>query len=48
MKIVIDTNVILDFFLSREPGADSAKRIFELVYQEKIEAFATASSITDI
>ena len=48
MKIMIDTNVILDFFLSRSPGSDSAKRIFEMVYQEKIEAFTTASSITDI
>jgi len=48
MKIVIDTNVILDFFLSREPGVDSARQIFEMVYQERIEAFATASSVTDI
>jgi len=48
MKIVIDTNVILDFFLSRQPGVDSARRIFEMVYQEEIEAFTTASCITDI
>jgi len=48
MKIVIDTNVILDFFLSRQPGMDSARRIFEMIYQDEIEAFATASSITDI
>ncbi|MCL2356160.1 MAG: PIN domain-containing protein [Defluviitaleaceae bacterium] len=48
MKIMVDTNVILDFFLLRQPGADSARRIFEMIYQEKIEAFTTASSITDI
>jgi len=48
MKIVIDTNVILDFFLSRQPGVDAARQIFTLVHEEKIEAFATASSITDI
>jgi len=48
MKIVIDTNVILDLFLSRQPGVDSARRIFEMAYQEEIEAFITANSITDI
>ena len=48
MKILLDTNVILDFFLSREPGGASARRIFELVYQEKISAYATANCITDI
>jgi predicted nucleic acid-binding protein len=45
---VIDTNIILDFFLSRQPGVDSARYIFEMIYQEKIEAFTTASCITDI
>jgi len=48
MKIMIDTNVILDFFLSRQPGIDSARQIFEMIYQEKIEGFTTANSITDI
>ena len=48
MKIMIDTNVILDFFLSREPHASAAKQLFEMVCQEKIEAFTTASSVTDI
>jgi predicted nucleic acid-binding protein len=45
---MIDTNVILDFFLSREPGADAAKQIFGLICQEKIDAFMNASSVTDI
>jgi len=48
MRIAIDTNVILDFFLSRQPGVNSARRIFEMAYKEDIEAFTTASSITDI
>ena len=48
MRIVVDTNVIFDFFLFREPHYESAKEIFKLNYQKKIEAFTTASSVTDI
>ena len=48
MKIVVDTNVILDFFLSREPHVANARTLFEMIYQDKIDAFTTASSITDI
>ena len=45
---LVDTNVILDFFLSREPENKNATMLFEQIYQEKIEGLATASSITDI
>lgn len=48
MKIVVDTNVVLDFFLSREPHEANARKLFEMIYQDKIDAFTTASSITDI
>jgi predicted nucleic acid-binding protein len=48
MKVLIDTNVILDFFLTRTPHDIAAKKIFEMTYQEKITAFITASSVTDI
>lgn len=48
MKVLLDTNVILDVFLSREPNIQAAEKIFEMVYNEKIEAYTTASSITDI
>ena len=48
MKVLMDTNVILDFFLSREPQKEAAVKIFEQIYQERIEAFTVASCITDI
>lgn len=48
MKVLLDTNVILDVFLSREPNIQASEKIFEMVYNEKIEAYTTASSITDI
>ena len=48
MKVLIDTNIILDVLLSREPNIKSAEKIFEMIYNEEIEGFTTASSITDI
>jgi len=48
MKVLIDTNVILDFFLARQPQNEAAKKLFELAYLAKITLFTTASSITDI
>ena len=47
MRVLLDTNVILDFFLARGDST-APRRIFELVYQEEITAYTTASSITDI
>ena len=48
MRILLDTNIILDFFLSREPNYKASEKIFELICKEKIQAFTTANSITDI
>ncbi|MCL1878910.1 MAG: PIN domain-containing protein [Defluviitaleaceae bacterium] len=48
MKVLVDTNVILDFLLSREPNATDAEKIFAMISKEEISAFTTASSITDI
>jgi len=47
MSVLLDTNVILDFFLNRTPHTDVADRLFKLIYQEEVEACTTASSITD-
>ena len=48
MKALVDTNVILDFFLSREPQKEAVTKLFEQIYQERVEAFTTASSVSDI
>ena len=48
MKVLVDTNVILDFFLLCEPQNEAVNGLFEQICQEKIEAYTTASSITDI
>jgi len=48
MRALLDTNVILDFFLVRSPNDTAARKIFELISQEKLAAYVTANSITDI
>ncbi|HBU11806.1 MAG TPA: DNA-binding protein [Clostridiales bacterium] len=48
MKLLIDTNVILDACLSRAPWNESAEKIILACAEEKAIGCITASSITDI
>ena len=48
MKVLIDTNIILDYALIRQPFYDLADRIFVLVEQKQIEAYVSASTFTDL
>ena len=48
MKVLIDTNVILDYALIRQPFYDLADRIFALVEQKQIEGYICASTFTDL
>jgi predicted nucleic acid-binding protein len=48
MKVLIDTNIILDAMMVREPWAKSAQDVILAVAEEKVEGFITASSFTDI
>lgn len=48
MNVLIDTNVILDAMLSRSPFAEAAQKLFIMAAEEEINAYVTASSITDI
>jgi predicted nucleic acid-binding protein len=41
MKVLVDTNVILDFFLSRNPQKEATTELFMAIYQERINAFTT-------
>ena len=47
MKLLIDTNIILDFLLSRA-NKDYAKRIFELSLDDDTYEYLSSSTITDI
>lgn len=48
MKILVDTNVIIDALTSREPWNMSAEKIFILAANHSIDMYITASSATDI
>lgn len=44
MKVLIDTNVIVDALTSREPWKESAEKIFLMTANQVMEAYITASS----
>ncbi len=48
MKVLLDTNIVLDLLLQREPFCDDAKVIFELIESNKIEGYLCATTITTI
>lgn len=48
MRVIVDTNVILDVLLAREPFAEPASEIFALAEQSKIEASLCATTVTTI
>ena len=48
MKILADTNVILDLLLDRSPFSEAAARVFDLIENSKVEAFLCATTVTTI
>ncbi|MDR0320981.1 MAG: PIN domain-containing protein [Treponema sp.] len=48
MVILIDTNVILDHLMARQPFADIAGDILRLCFQQKCKGYIAAHSITNI
>jgi len=47
-KLLIDTNVVLDFLLARKPFDTAAKEIFELAANDAAVLFISINSFTDI
>lgn len=48
MKILFDTNVVLDVLLSREPYLTDAVSLFTAVENKQIQAYLCATTITSI
>ena len=48
MKILIDTNIVIDVLTSREPWSESAEKIFIMAANNIVEMYITASAATDI
>lgn len=47
-KILIDTNVILDIALKREPYCQKSSELIRVIEKKQIPSFITATTITDI
>lgn len=48
MKVMFDTNIILDLLLNRQPFCDMSARVIDLSATKVIEGYVSASAITDI
>lgn len=48
MKVIIDTNVVLDVLLERAPFVNASVAVFCLVEESRIDAFLCATTITTI
>lgn len=48
MKVLIDTNVILDIALEREPFVEQAVLLFKTIRRCSVDLFMTATTVTDL
>jgi predicted nucleic acid-binding protein len=48
LKVIVDTNVVLDVLLGREPFLKPAVDIFCLIEESRIDAFICATTVTTI
>jgi predicted nucleic acid-binding protein len=48
MKVLIDTNVVLDILLNRPDFYTNSRAVFDLAEQKRITGYISASSITNI
>ncbi|WP_088892062.1 type II toxin-antitoxin system VapC family toxin [Leptolyngbya ohadii] len=48
MRVLIDTNVVLDVLQEREPFVENAAKLFERLDSGEIEGFIAATTITNI
>jgi predicted nucleic acid-binding protein len=48
VKVLIDTNVILDIALVRQPFYDDSDQVFSFIEQGQIEGYVSASTFSDL
>ena len=48
MRVFIDTNIILDFLLQREPFFQDAELMFQAIDTGQVVGYVTATTLTDI
>jgi len=48
VRVLIDTNIVLDFLLQREPFFQDAELLFQAIDMGQIIGYVTATTLTDI
>lgn len=48
MRVLIDTNIVLDFLLQREPFFQDAELLFQTIDVGQVIGYVTATTLTDI
>ncbi|MGB7442495.1 MAG: PIN domain-containing protein [Coleofasciculaceae cyanobacterium] len=48
MRALIDTNIVLDYLLEREPFLQDADALFQAIGSEQVIGYVTATTLTDI
>ncbi len=48
LHLLIDSNVVLDMFLEREPFVDMSRQVIALSTKYAVKSFISAASVTDI
>ena len=48
MRVLIDTHIVLDFLLQREPFSQDAELLFKAIDAGRVVGYVTATTLTDI
>ncbi|GAA6622962.1 type II toxin-antitoxin system VapC family toxin [Scytonema sp. NUACC26] len=48
MRVLIDTNILLDYLLNREPFLQDAEALFKTIDSGQVVGYVTATTLTDI
>ena len=48
MRVLVDTNVVLDVLLARKPFVETATELFAMAERSEIEAFLCATTVTTV
>ncbi|WP_417915440.1 PIN domain-containing protein [Candidatus Electronema sp. JM] len=48
MNVLLDTNVVLDFVLDRQPFAKAAELVFETAKRRPVQFYLSATTVTDL
>jgi predicted nucleic acid-binding protein len=48
VRVLVDTNIVLDFLLQREPFSQDAELLFQAIDSGQVIGYVTATTLTDI